>query len=154
MKYKLLPKQREFIEVPHDYSLDVAVYQGGFGSGKTFAGSLLGILLALKFPKIVGLVGALTFPMVRDTTLETYFEHLNNMGFKERKHYTYSKSECRISFKNGSKVLFRHFEQPSKLKSLNLGFVQIEEMSEVPESTFLMLLGRLRQKNSTNLAKF
>lgn len=146
MKYKLLPKQREFIEVPHDYSLDVAVYQGGFGSGKTFAGSLLGILLALKFPKIVGLVGALTFPMVRDTTLETYFEHLNNMGFKERKHYTYSKSECRISFKNGSKVLFRHFEQPSKLKSLNLGFVQIEEMSEVPESTFLMLLGRLRQK--------
>ena len=50
MKYKLLPKQREFIEVPHDYSLDVAVYQGGFGSGKTFAGSLLGILHALKFP--------------------------------------------------------------------------------------------------------
>lgn len=146
MKYKLLPKQREFIEVPHDYSLDVAVYQGGFGSGKTFAGSLLGILLALKFPKIVGLVGALTFPMVRDTTLETYFEHLNNMGFKERKNYTYSKSESRISFKNGSKILFRHFEQPSKLKSLNLGFVQIEEMSDVPESTFLMLLGRLRQK--------
>ncbi len=146
MKYKLLPKQKEFIEVPHDYTLDVAVYQGGFGSGKTFAGSLLGILLAIKFPHIVGLVGALTYPMVRDTTLETYFEHLANMGFKEKVHFSFSKSESKLTFKNGSKILFRHLEEPSKLKSLNLGFVQIEEMSEIPESTFLMLLARLRQK--------
>ena len=41
--------------------------------------------------------------------------------------------------------MFRHFEEPEKLKSLNLGFVQIEEMSDVPKSVFLMLLGRLRQ---------
>ena len=41
MKYKLLNAQREFLEIPHNYSLDVAVYQGGYGSGKTFAGSLL-----------------------------------------------------------------------------------------------------------------
>ncbi len=44
MEYNLLKTQREFLEIPHEYSLDVAVYQGGFGSGKTFAGSLLGIL--------------------------------------------------------------------------------------------------------------
>lgn len=154
MKYVLLPKQREFIEIDHDYSLDVAVYQGGFGSGKTFAGALLGILLSLKFPKIMGLVGALTYPIVRDTTLETYFEHLGNMGFRQNVHFTFSKSESKLSFKNGSKILFRHFEQPNKLKSLNLGFVQIEEMSDIPESTFLMLLGRLRQKPYKNWKNF
>ena len=60
MKYRLLEAQRKFLEIPHDYSLDVAVYQGGYGSGKTFAGSLLGILLALKFAGIRGLVGAQT----------------------------------------------------------------------------------------------
>ena len=43
VKYNLLDKQREFIEIPHNASLDVAIYQGGFGSGKTWCGSLLGI---------------------------------------------------------------------------------------------------------------
>lgn len=146
MQYKLLPAQREFIEVPHDYTLDVALYQGGFGSGKTFAGALLGILLALRYPKIVGLVGASTFPLVRDTTLATYFEHLENMGFCENVDFDYSKTEQKLTFKNGSQIMFRHFDEPNKLKSLNLGFVQIEEMSDIPESTFYMLLGRLRQK--------
>ena len=146
MKYRLLKAQRQFIEVPHDYSLDVAVYQGGFGSGKTFAGSLLGILLALKFPGIKGLVGAQTFPLVRDTTLATYFEHLEAMSFCENSDYKYSKTEQKLSFKNGSQILFRHFDEPNKLKSLNLGFAQIEEMSDIPESTFKMILGRLRQK--------
>ncbi len=146
LKYILLEAQRNFLEIPHDYTLDVAVYQGGYGSGKTFAGSLLGILLSLVYPKIRGLVGAQTFPLVRDTTLATYFEHLENMGFCEDTHFAYHKVDSILSFKNGSQILFRHLEEPTKLKSLNLGFVQIEEMSDIPESTFKMLLGRLRQK--------
>lgn len=146
MLYKLLKAQREFLEIPHDYSLDVAVYQGGYGSGKTFAGSLLGILLALKFPGIRGLVGAQTYTLVRDTTLQTYFEHLDNFGFTEGKDYDWSSSLQKLSFKNGSEILFRHFDEPNKLKSLNLGFVEIEEMSDIPYDTFKMLLGRMRQK--------
>lgn len=145
MKFELLKSQREFMEVPHSYNLDVAVYQGGFGSGKTFCGALLGIMLALKTPGIRGLVGAQTFPLVRDTTLATYFEHLDSLNYKEGVDYNYKKSEAKLLFKNGSEILFRHFDEPSKLKSLNLGFVEIEEMSDVPEETFYMLLGRLRQ---------
>lgn len=144
--YKLLKAQREFLEIPHNYSLDVAVYQGGYGSGKTFAGSLLGILLALKFPGIRGLVGAQTYTLVRDTTLQTYFEHLDNFGFTEGKDYDWSSSLQKLTFKNGSEILFRHFDEPNKLKSLNLGFVEIEEMSDIPYDTFKMLLGRMRQK--------
>lgn len=144
--YKLLKAQREFLEITHDYSLDVAVYQGGYGSGKTFAGSLLGILLALKFPGIRGLVGAQTYTLVRDTTLQTYFEHLDNFGFTEGKDYDWSSSLQKLTFKNGSEILFRHFDEPNKLKSLNLGFVEIEEMSDIPYDTFKMLLGRMRQK--------
>ena len=146
MLYKLLKAQREFLEIPHDYTLDVAVYQGGYGSGKTFAGSLLGILLALKFPGVRGLVGAQTYTLVRDTTLQTYFEHLENFGFVEGKDYEWSSTLQKLSFKNGSEILFRHFDEPNKLKSLNLGFVEIEEMSDIPYDTFKMLLGRMRQR--------
>ena len=145
MSYKLLKSQREFLEIPHDYSIDVAVYQGGFGSGKTFAGSLLGILLCLKFAGVRGLCGAQTYTLVRDTTLQSYFEHLDNMGFVSGIDYEWSSSNQTLSFKNGSEILFRHFDEPDKLKSLNLGFVEIEEMSDVPFSTFKMLLARLRQ---------
>lgn len=146
MLYKLLKAQREFLEIPHNYSLDVAVYQGGYGSGKTFSGSLLGILLAVKFPGVRGLVGAQTYTLVRDTTLQTYFEHLENFGFVEGVDYDWSSSLQKISFKNGSEILFRHFDEPNKLKSLNLGFVEIEEMSDIPYDTFKVLLSRMRQR--------
>ena len=61
VKYKLLDKQKEFIEIPHSESLDVAIYQGGYGSGKTWCGSLLGILLAAIIMSIVsyGILGSL-----------------------------------------------------------------------------------------------
>ncbi len=146
MEYKLLKAQREFLEIPHNYTLDVAVYQGGYGSGKTFAGSLLGILLALKYPGIRGLVGAQTYTLVRDTTLQTYFEHLEQIGFAEGKDYEWSSSLQKLTFKNGSEILFRHFDEPNKLKSLNLGFVEIEEMSDIPYDTFKVLLSRMRQR--------
>lgn len=146
MEYSLLKSQKKFLEVPHGLDMDVCVYQGGFGSGKTWAGSLLGVLLALKFPGITGLVGAQTYSLVRDTTLSTYFEHLENFGMQEGRDYFFNKSAQKLEFKNGSVVLFRHFDEPNKLKSLNLGFVEIEEMSDIPYSTFKMLLGRMRQR--------
>ena len=98
MLYKLLKAQREFLEIPHDYSMDVAVYQGGYGSGKTFAGSLLGILLALKYAGIRGLVGAQTYTLVRDTTLQTYFEHLEHINFQEGVDYEWSASLQKLTF--------------------------------------------------------
>ena len=149
VKYKLLPAQKEFLELgDHDSDIDVSLYQwilGGYGSGKTFCGSLLGTLLCLKYPGIIGLVGAQTLPLVRDTTIASYKEHFDRMGLKYGTDWTESKSENKILFSNGSTILYRHFEEPDKLKSLNLGFVELEEMSDVPQSTFDMLYSRLRQ---------
>ena len=81
VKYKLLDKQKEFIEIPHSEALDVAIYQGGYGSGKTWCGSLLGILLAKKYPGSRGLVGAKEYELVRKTTLVSYLDHLENFGY-------------------------------------------------------------------------
>ena len=149
--YELLPAQKEFLELgDHDSDIDVSLYQGGYGSGKTFSGSLLGIILALKYPGIKGLVGAQTLILVRDTTLVSYFEHLERMGLQAGVDYNYLKAESKIVFSNKSEILFRHLEEPDKLKSLNLGFVELEEMSDIPRATFDMLLGRLRQAKKEN----
>ena len=97
---------------------------GGFGSGKTWSGSLLGIILALKYPGIRGLVGAQTYSLVRDTTMVTYFEHLDKMGLQPGVDYNFYKAEGKLVFSNKSEILFRHLEEPDKIKSLNLGFAE------------------------------
>ena len=144
VKYNLLDKQREFIEIPHNESLDVAIYQGGFGSGKTWCGSLLGILLAKKYPGCRGLVGAKEYELVRKTTLVSYFEHLDALGYLPDVHYSYNKSDKIIRFKNGSEILFSALDDPEKFKSLNLHWAEIEEASQISDSSFKQLLARLR----------
>nr|DAN08471.1 MAG TPA: large terminase [Caudoviricetes sp.] len=144
MSYDLLPKQREFLEVPHNQGLDVALYQGGFGSGKTFSGSLLGIMLCRKYPGCVGLVGAKEYSLLKDTTMVSYFEHLDNLGYIKDKHYKYNKTDKVILFKNGSKILFKDLADPEKLKSLNIHWAEVEEASQVPDATIKVILSRLR----------
>lgn len=144
VNYKLLKKQKEFIEIPHNYPLDVAIYQGGFGSGKTWCGSLLGILLAHKYSGSRGLVGAKEYELVRKTTLVTYLEHLEQMGYIENQDYFYNKVDKIIRFKNNSEILFSQLDDAEKFKSLNLHWAEIEEASQIDDSSFKQLLGRLR----------
>lgn len=120
------------------------MYQGGYGSGKTFCGSLLGILLCRKYPGCRGLVSAKEFTLLRDTTLQTYFEHLDNMGYVPDKHYKYNKIEKKLTFSNESEILFKGVENPEKIKSLNLHWAQVEEMSQISYAAFRQILGRLR----------
>lgn len=147
--YNLLPAQKDFLHVPQsDVSLDISLYQGGYGSGKTFSGVLRGLLISQKFPGIRGLACAKTYPLLRDTTLQTYFEVFDDLHFRDGKEYIWRASEQKLVFPKWGKseILFRHLEKPFKLKSLNLGWVHVEEMSEVEEAVFMMLLSRLRQK--------
>ena len=144
MSYTLLNKQTEFMQIPHNDPLDVAIYQGGYGSGKTWCGALLGIMLARKYPKSKGLVGAKEYELVRKTTLVSYLEHLENLGYKEKEHYTYNKVDKVIKFKNGSEILFSQLDDAEKFKSLNLHWAEIEEASQIDDSSFKQLLGRLR----------
>lgn len=125
--------------------LDLCVYQGGYGSGKTFIGSFLGIELSEIYNQNRGLVVARTYPLVRDTTLQSYFDHFDRYGYVEGKDFHWKSSEAKLIFpRTGSTILFRHLENPFKLKSLTLGWIHIEEMSEIEEATFQMLLSRLR----------
>lgn len=143
-KYNLLPKQKEFMEIPHTFERDIAIYQGGFGSGKTWCGSLLGILLAKKYAGSRGLVGAKEYELVRKTTLVKYLEHLERMGYVRNKHFTYNKVNKIIEFKNGSQILFSGLDDEDKIKSLDLHWAEVEEASQLKDSSIKQLLGRLR----------
>ena len=65
---------------------------------------------------------------------------INVMGDKD---YLYNKVDKIIKFSNGSEILFSSLEDPEKFKSLNLHWAEIEEASQITDSSFKQLLGNL-----------
>jgi PBSX family phage terminase large subunit len=138
VSYTLIqPHQTAFVNSNARYLLN----SGGVGSGKTYSVVLRSMRLMLEYPGIKGVIGAQTMPMLRDTTMAE-FEAIVPRGLIS----VHNKATNTYTFKNGSQVLFRPFDDPNKFKSLNVGFVGIEEMTDVKEEIFKMLRTRLRQK--------
>jgi phage terminase large subunit len=113
---------------------------GGVGSGKSYSIVIKTLSLVLNHPGIFILIGAQTYPLLRDTTLREFLNVVPGEIIK-----SYNKTNQHFTFVNGSEVIFRSFDDPSKLKSLNLGACGIEEMTDIPEEIFKMLRTRMRQ---------
>lgn len=135
--FKFLPKQEAFMRSKARFRCFV----GGVGSGKTWSGCWEAIKLSFKYRYNFGVIGAQTYPQLRDTTMRTFFEICDNYPGMIKSH---NKAEDRVTFVNGSEIIFRALDDASKFKSLNLGWFYIDEASEVNEDVFLMLQSRLR----------
>ena len=144
--YKLFPKQFEFL-FGYDKNKvnDIVALYGGVGSGKTFIGSLKGLLMALKFDGIRGLVGAKSQDLLDNTTKRKYVEHLENMGMKEGVHWWYTDRKQAIVLKNGSVIRFKTLSDWETFMSEEFGFIEFEEASFLDEVVFDKLITRLRQ---------
>jgi hypothetical protein len=70
--WRLNPVQYAFVHNRARFSF----YVGGIGAGKTYAGAVRAILRSQEQPRALGLVGAPTYPMLRDVTERTFFELL------------------------------------------------------------------------------
>jgi PBSX family phage terminase large subunit len=136
--FDLISHQSYFVNSDKRYILN----SGGVGSGKTYSICLRAQHLCQTYPGIFGLIGAQTYPLLRDTTLREFLNIVPSEIIK-----SYNKTEQHFIFRNGSEVIFRSFDDPNKLKSLNLGFAGIEEMTDTTEEIFKMLRTRMRQKN-------
>jgi PBSX family phage terminase large subunit len=139
IEFKLLkPHQVSFVNSIKRYILN----SGGVGSGKTYSICLKALKLLTDNAGIFGLIGAQTYPLLRDTTLREFLNIVPSDLIK-----SYNKTEQHFIFHNNSELIFRSFDDANKLKSLNLGFAGIEEMTDTTEDIFKMLRTRMRQKN-------
>lgn len=152
--YKLLPTQYKFafgydkskLNRDDNILLDVSLYQGGFGSGKTFVGSLRGLCYALKWAGCKGLVGAASQDLLDNTTKAKYLEHMANIGLKEDVHWWYTDRKNTIVFLNGSSIRFKTLSDWSQFRSTEFTWVEIEEASLIDEKTFKELIARVREQ--------
>lgn len=129
---------------------------GGYGSGKSYHIALKIILKCLSEKRKV-LVVREVYETIAESCFSLFCEILEDMGiFTDDPRYWYKrpdlvcgvKSPMQIRFHNGSRIIFKGMDKPSKLKSINgVSIVWLEECSEIKYDGYKELRGRIRTPN-------
>lgn len=135
--WDLNPAQWAFVYSPARFSF----YVGGIGAGKTYAGAARAILRLIADPGGLGLIGAPTYPMLRDATQRTFFDLLPRLLIRQ-----YHRAEERLTLTNGAEVLFRSLETPDRARGVNLAWFWLDEAPLCGYYAWQVLKGRLRQR--------
>jgi phage terminase large subunit len=145
--YAPLPSQARF----HRSTARFKGFSGPIGSGKSQALCQEAIKLSYLNPGRLGLLGAPTYPMLRDATQTTLLEILG----RNRIPYELNKAENILTLKDtGSRVLFRPVEEFERLRGTNLAWFGLDELTYTQEEAWVVLEGRLRDPQAGRLCGF
>ena len=142
-----LPSQRRFL----DSRARFKGFSGPIGSGKSLALCFEAIRLSYDNPGRMGLIGAPTYPMLRDATVPALLEMLE----RSRIPHDVNRADNHLIFRETrSKILFRAVEEFERLRGSNLAWFGLDELTYVPEQAWLRLEGRLRDPKAGRLCGF
>lgn len=145
--YSPLPSQRRF----HQSTARFKGYSGSIGSGKSQALCHEAIRMSYVNPGRVGLLGAPTYPMLKDATVRSLIDILERNEIP----YEQNKSENTLTLLDtGSKLLLRSLDDYERLRGTNLAWFGVDELTYAPEGAWLRLEGRLRDPHATRLCGF
>lgn len=145
--YAPLPSQLRF----HQSKARFKGYSGPIGSGKSQALCHEAIKLAYINKGRTGLIGAPTYPMLRDATLSTLTEILE----RNKIPFDLNKGEHVLTLGDtGSRILLRSLDEYERLRGTNLAWFGVDELSYTAEEAWLRLEGRLRDPRATKLCGF
>ena len=147
VKYSPLPSQSKF----HQADARFKGFSGPIGSGKSQALCHEAIKLSYLNSGRVGLIGAPTYPMLRDATLAALFDILNANFIP----YEYNKGDNVLTMSDTeSRVLCRSVDEFERLRGTNLAWFALDELTYTPEAAWLVLEGRLRDPKAKRLCGF
>jgi len=147
INYAPLPSQRKF----HNSKARFKGFSGPIGSGKSQALCQEAIRLSYLNPGRQGLIGAPTYPMLRDATLTSFIEALVSNGIR----HELNKSELVLVMKDtGSRIYFRSVDDFERLRGTNLAWFGVDELTYTVEEAWLRLEGRLRDPKAQRLSGF
>lgn len=136
-KTEVLPSQRSFLGLNTQYR----GFSGPVGSGKTKVLAEFAIVCAYQNRGRTGVLGAPTYPMLRDATLPALLAFLTEMQLPfelNRQDMVLTLLECK------SKILLRSLSDPDRLRGTNISWFGIDEATYIREASFLQLQARLR----------
>jgi hypothetical protein len=109
------------------------------------------IRLSYLNPGRQGLIGAPTYPMLRDATLTSFLEVLASNGIR----HELNKSELVLTMKDTrSRIYFRSVDDFERLRGTNLAWFGLDELTYTAEEAWLRLEGRLRDPLAQRLSGF
>src|SRR6185312_10466339 len=147
VRHTPLPSQQRF----HDSPARFKGFSGPIGSGKSQALCQEAIRLSYQNPGRLGLLGAPTYPMLRDATQAALLEILISNGIP----YEHNKAENTIVMQDTrSRILFRPVDEFERLRGTNLAWFGLDELTYTQEESWLRLEGRLRDPKATELCGF
>jgi hypothetical protein len=147
IEYTPLPSQKRF----HASGARFKGFSGPIGSGKSQALVQEALKLAYLNPGRTGLIGAPTYPMLRDATVAALQDVLD----RNRIPYRVNRAENYLVLKETrSKILFRAVEEFERLRGSNLAWFGVDELTYTSEEAWLRLEGRLRDPKAARLCGF
>ena len=98
-----------------------------------------------------GLIGAPTYPMLRDATLASFMEVLQGNAVPN----ALNKAELVLTLKEtGSRIYLRSVDDFERLRGTNLAWFGLDELTYTAEESWLRLEGRLRDPKAKRLCGF
>lgn len=132
-----MPSQYRF----HTARVRYKGFSGPIGSGKSLALTHEAVRLAYKNAGRWGLIGAPTYPILRDTTQRAFIDTLE----REEIRYHHSRTDNTVHLIDcGSSILFRAVDEFERLRGTNLAWFGLDELTYTKQESWLRLQGRLR----------
>jgi len=145
--YIALPSQKKF----HQSRARFKGFSGPIGSGKSQALCQEAIKLTYENPGRTGLIGAPTYPMLKDATLASLTECLyeSDLPFE-----LYKAENTIVMQDSGSRILLRAVDEYERLRGTNLAWFGLDELTYSQEGAWSRLEGRLRDPKARRLCGF
>jgi Terminase large subunit, T4likevirus-type, N-terminal len=133
----VLPSQSRFLEC----GARSKGFSGPVGAGKTHALCCQALRSAAENPGCTGLLGAPTYPMLKDATLPTLLDLLGEYAIAHK----YEKSENVLTLIHSrSRILLRSLDRYEHLRGTNLAWVGIDELTYCNKEAWQRLEARVR----------
>jgi hypothetical protein len=144
----LSPAQAQLWHVPattrsSTIPIDICLFDGVPGSGKTFAACLLALQHARENPGQTALIVAKQWATLRDSSVPQLFALLDQCQLTENVDYYYHRQDRCLQLANGSALYFRGLQ--SGLPAMACSLLVIEGLDTLSEAQFTRTLTRLQQ---------
>lgn len=121
-----------------------ARFIGGLGSGKSYTLTLFALAQALQSRIVLYILP--TFRMIRDVSIPTLKQHLNNLGIKESD-YELTVSPTQLVLRSGGTILFRSAEQGDSIRGINCHDLCLDESGYIDLELYKIAIGRVRNSS-------
>lgn len=121
---------------------ELTLFCGGVGSGKTHAGAVWAMIMALTYPKAKGFITANSYSQLKKATLSTFFKILEENGVD----YVY-KSQDGIVVIGKTQIYCMSAEKYDNARGIEVGWHWADEVAFSTRESFDVFAGRLRDGN-------